>query len=184
MVVTPATPARFVNDAERIVWDALRRQLRSDDVLLHGVRITDAIDGIDPEAPHHFIGPSPRIPASPEMTAWARERTAPGMTVREVVQAIGAAIHAEFTYDPEATTVETPPAEAFARRHGVCQDFAQIMIGCLRGIGVPAGYVSGFLRTEPPRGKPRLEGADAMHAWTRAWCGWETIAWKPISTAC
>lgn len=129
--------------------------------------------GLDPEAPHHFIGPSPRIPASPEMTAWARERTAPGMTVREVVQAIGAAIHAEFTYDPEATTVETPPAEAFARRHGVCQDFAQIMIGCLRGIGVPAGYVSGFLRTEPPRGKPRLEGADAMHAWTRAWCGWE-----------
>ncbi len=129
--------------------------------------------GLDPEAPHHFVGPSPRIPASPEMTAWARERAAPGMTVREVVQAIGAAIHADFTYDAEATTVETPPAEAFTRRHGVCQDFAQIMIGCLRGIGVPAGYVSGFLRTEPPRGKPRLEGADAMHAWTRAWCGWE-----------
>ena len=77
-------------------------------------------------------------------------------------------------FDPDATTVDTPPAEAFARRHGVCQDFAQVMIACLRGIGIPAGYVSGFLRTNPPPGKPRLEGADAMHAWVRAWCGWQT----------
>jgi transglutaminase-like putative cysteine protease len=107
------------------------------------------------------------------MADYANGQVADGMTVREVVQAIGTGLHADLTYDPEATNVETPPAEAFARRHGVCQDFAQIMIGCLRGIGVPAGYVSGFLRTEPPPGKPRLEGADAMHAWVRAWCGWE-----------
>ena len=78
-----------------------------------------------------------------------------------------------MNFDPEATTVDTPPAEAFARRHGVCQDFAQVMIACLRGVGVPAGYVSGFLRTDPPPGQPRLEGADAMHAWVRAWCGWQ-----------
>ena len=67
-----------------------------------------------------------------------------------------------------------PPAEAFARRHGVCQDFAQVMIACLRGVGIPAAYVSGFLRTNPPPGRPRLEGADAMHAWVRAWCGRQT----------
>ena len=74
-------------------------------------------------------------------------------------------------FDPKATTVDTPATEAFAKRHGVCQDFSHIMIACLRGIGIPAGYVSGFLRTLPPPGKPRLEGADAMHAWVRAWCG-------------
>jgi transglutaminase-like putative cysteine protease len=65
-------------------------------------------------------------------------------------------------------------ADAFAARHGVCQDFSHIMIACLREIGVPAGYVSGFLRTEPPEGQPRLEGADAMHAWVAAWCGTQT----------
>jgi transglutaminase-like putative cysteine protease len=83
------------------------------------------------------------------------------------------ALHRDMRFDAEATTVDTPPAEAFARRHGVCQDFAQVMIACLRGIGIPAGYVSGFLRTVPPPGQPRLEGADAMHAWTRVWCGFE-----------
>ncbi|HMQ94463.1 MAG TPA: transglutaminase family protein [Amaricoccus sp.] len=139
-------------------------------------RLADEIAGyrgLDPEAPHHFVGPSPRIPASREMAAYAAERAAPGMTVREVIRAVGLGLHADLAYDPQATNVETTPAEAFARRHGVCQDFAQIMIACLRGIGVPAAYVSGFLRTEPPPGEPRLEGADAMHAWVRAWCGWE-----------
>jgi transglutaminase-like putative cysteine protease len=78
-----------------------------------------------------------------------------------------------MTFDPKATDVLTEPAEAFARRRGVCQDFSHIMIAALRGLGIPAGYVSGFLRTIPPRGKRRLEGADAMHAWVQAWCGAE-----------
>ena len=108
------------------------------------------------------------------MTAYAREQIDPGMTALDAVRAVGLALHRDMRFDPEATTVDTPPAEAFARRHGVCQDFAQVMIACLRGIGIPAGYVSGFLRTNPPPGQPRLEGADAMHAWVRAWCGWET----------
>ena len=89
------------------------------------------------------------------------------------MRAVGLALHRDMRFDPDATTVDTPPAEAFARRHGVCQDFAQVMIACLRGVGIPAGYVSGFLRTNPPPGQPRLEGADAMHAWVRAWCGWQ-----------
>ena len=127
--------------------------------------------GLDGDAPHHFLGPSPRTAPAPEMTAYARAQLRPGMTAAGAVEAIGMALHRDMKFDPEATTVDTPPSEAFARRHGVCQDFAQVMIACLRGVGIPAGYVSGFLRTDPPPGKPRLEGADAMHAWVRAWCG-------------
>jgi transglutaminase-like putative cysteine protease len=81
------------------------------------------------------------------------------------------AIHRDFAYDRKATRVDTLATEAFALKRGVCQDFAHVMIAGLRGVGIPAGYVSGFLRTIPPKGKPRLEGADAMHAWVRAWCG-------------
>jgi transglutaminase-like putative cysteine protease len=130
--------------------------------------------GLDPESPHHFLGASPRTAPAPRMTAYAREALAPGMTAAAAVRAIGLALHRDMAFDPDATTVDTPPAEAFDRREGVCQDFAQVMIACLRGVGIPAGYVSGFLRTTPPPGKPRLEGADAMHAWVRAWCGFQT----------
>jgi transglutaminase-like putative cysteine protease len=129
--------------------------------------------GLDPDAPHHFLGPSPRTAPAPEMTAYARAQLVPGMTTADAVRAVGLALHRDMRFDPDATTVDTPPAEAFARRHGVCQDFAQVMVACLRGVGIPAGYVSGFLRTDPPPGQPRLEGADAMHAWVRAWCGRE-----------
>ena len=130
--------------------------------------------GLDAQAPHHFLGASPRTAPSSAMTAYAEEAIRPGITAFSAVCAVGEALNRDMTYDPEATDVDTPTEEAFARRHGVCQDFAQIMIACLRGIGIPAGYVSGFLRTNPPPGKPRLEGADAMHAWVRAWCGWQT----------
>ena len=81
--------------------------------------------------------------------------------------------HQQDRFDSTATAVATLPAEAFALRRGVCQDFAQIMICGLRALGIPAAYVAGFLRTLPPQGKPRLAGADAMHAWTRAWTGSE-----------
>ncbi len=68
-------------------------------------------------------------------------------------------------------TVDTTTAQAFALKRGVCQDFSHVMITALRSLGIPAGYVSGYLRTLPPPGKERLEGADAMHAWVRIWCG-------------
>jgi len=128
---------------------------------------------LDPAAPHHFLGASPRTAPRREMTAYARKQLGRRQTALEAVRAIGLALHRDLRFDPDATTVDTPPAEAFKRRHGVCQDFAHIMIACLRGVGIPAGYVSGFLRTIPPPGRPRLEGADAMHAWVRAWCGRE-----------
>ncbi|MET0677785.1 MAG: transglutaminase family protein, partial [Bradyrhizobium sp.] len=74
------------------------------------------------------------------------------------------------------TDVETPLSQAFVSRRGVCQDFAHIMISGLRGIGLPAAYVSGYLRTIPPPGQPRLQGADATHAWVAVWCG-GAIGW-------
>ena len=133
-----------------------------------------AFRGLGPDAPLHFLGPSPRAPLAAEITAWARDRITPDHTAQAAVEAIGLALNRDMSFDSKATTVDTPPMEAFARRRGVCQDFAQIMIAALRGIGIPAGYVSGFLRTRPPPGRPRLEGADAMHAWVRAWTGRES----------
>ena len=131
------------------------------------------VASLAPDCPCHFLGPSPRISLESAMTDYARDHATPGMTTMEAVCAIGTALFNDMEFDPVATTAETPAAEAFERRRGVCQDFTHIMIACLRGISVPAGYVSGYLRTLPPDNGPRLEGADAMHAWVRAWCGKE-----------
>ncbi len=94
----------------------------------------------------------------------------------ESARALMSAIHEEFTYSTDATTSTTPTSEAFEVRAGVCQDFAHIMIIALRAFGIPAAYVSGYLRTLPPPGQPRLVGADAMHAWVNVWCG-EELGW-------
>jgi transglutaminase-like putative cysteine protease len=131
---------------------------------------------VEPDSPHHFLASSPRVGRSPGIEAYASSAASGCSTVLEVAQALCAAIHRDFTYDPKATDVETTPDEAFALRKGVCQDFAHVMIAALRSIGIPAGYVSGFLRTNAPAGRPRLEGADAMHAWVRVWCG-QTLGW-------
>lgn len=130
-----------------------------------------AVRDLGPRSPLHFLTPSAAIPAIPDVTAYATRLVRPGMTAWQAVRALGHALHRDMRFDANATAVDTPPAEAFAQRHGVCQDFAQVMIAGLRGLGIPAGYVSGFLRTDPPPGQPRLEGADAMHAWISAWTG-------------
>jgi transglutaminase-like putative cysteine protease len=133
---------------------------------------------LDGDSPHHFLADSPRVRVRPEFEAYARTQIAPGMqSTWEIVDAIGKALDRDIKFDPGSTNVDTPPEEAFARRHGVCQDFSHIMIACLRAIGVPAAYASGFLRTLPPEGEAHLEGADAMHAWVRAWCG-EEAGWR------
>jgi len=124
-----------------------------------------------PESPHHFTVGSPRVALDNDITAYAGESVPGSATVREIVRNLGKRIQRDFRYDSASTEVETPPKEAFELRRGVCQDFTHIMIAGLRGIGIPAGYVSGFLRTIPPPGKERPVGADAMHAWVRAWCG-------------
>lgn len=129
--------------------------------------------GVEPEAPHHFLSPSTRAPADPDIALWAKGLAKGRSSVYEIALAIGQAIYKEMTYDPEATKVDTPVSEAFAAKRGVCQDFSHIMIVALRALRIPAAYVSGFLRTIPPEGQERLEGADAMHAWARVWCGRE-----------
>jgi transglutaminase-like putative cysteine protease len=134
---------------------------------------------VEPDSPQHFLAPSPRVQIVPQITAYAAAATADQPSVMSAVRALSQVIHQNFKYDPKATDVETRPAEAFALRKGVCQDFAHVMISGLRGLGIPAAYVSGFLRTLPPPGKPRLEGADAMHAWVRAWCGTQ-MGWIEI----
>jgi transglutaminase-like putative cysteine protease len=95
--------------------------------------------------------------------------------VLEAVVDLTERMHTDFKFDKLATNVATPLMEVFATRRGVCQDFAQLQIGFLRAMGIAARYVSGYLETEPPPGKPRLEGADASHAWVSFHCpgaGW------------
>ncbi len=130
-----------------------------------------ALWSLDPASPHHLAAPSPRAPETLDIAAFARELAKPGQTVREIALTFCDRIHRDFAYDGNATKVDTLPQEAFRLRRGVCQDFAHVMIVALRSLGIPAGYVSGFLRTIPPPGQERLEGADAMHAWVRVWCG-------------
>ncbi|GHA17880.1 transglutaminase [Devosia pacifica] len=132
---------------------------------------------VSPDSPHHFLASSPRVPLDTEITEFARASLDASPSVRATAMDLCKRINAEFAYDPEATDVETGPREAFLLKKGVCQDFAHLMICGLRGLGIPAGYVSGFLRTNPPPGKPRLEGADAMHAWVRVWCGLD-MGWQ------
>lgn len=130
-----------------------------------------AFTQIGPHSPHHHLGPSARIPMVPAIASFAANAAAGAQTVREAVVQLGQALNDTMVFDADATEVDTPIAEAFAGRHGVCQDMSQIMIAGLRSLGIPAAYVAGFLRTLPPPGKARLEGADAMHAWVRAWTG-------------
>jgi transglutaminase-like putative cysteine protease len=129
---------------------------------------------IEANSPQHFLAASPRVQIVPAITEYAESETGGAETVLAKAMALCLAIHKDFEYDPKATDVETKPAEAFSLKKGVCQDFAHVMISGLRGMGIPAGYVSGFLRTIPPAGQTRLEGADAMHAWVRVWCGAHT----------
>ncbi|MFN3845180.1 MAG: transglutaminase domain-containing protein [Paracoccaceae bacterium] len=124
-------------------------------------------------SPHHFTGPSRKIPASSRIAAFSMDQTSDTVTVRDAVESLGLGLHQHMAFDPEATSVDTFPEGAFAIGRGVCQDFAQIMICGLRSLGVPAAYVAGYLRTEAPLGQQRLTGADAMHAWVRAWAGAE-----------
>jgi len=109
--------------------------------------------------------PSPFIVPWDDLCAYARVSFPAGQPVLAGCLDLMARVHGDFTYDPKATTIATPLGEVFRKRRGVCQDFSHLMIACLRGLGLAARYVSGYLVTTPPPGKPRLVGADASHAW-------------------
>ena len=130
-----------------------------------------ALPNLGPGAPAHVLFPSRRVPLDPTVTDYARASFPPGRSAYGGAFELMARIRADFRFDAKATTVSTPLGKAFAQRAGVCQDFAHIMIAGLRGLGLPAAYVSGYLRTRPPPGRPRLRGADASHAWVSLWCG-------------
>jgi transglutaminase-like putative cysteine protease len=125
-----------------------------------------------------FLYDSPAVTSSAELAAYAVESFPPNRPWLEGVFDLTRRIHRDFVYDPRATTINTPLAEVLSQRRGVCQDFAHLAIGCLRSLGLPARYVSGYLQTVPPPGQPRMVGADASHAWLSVWCpetGWIDI---------
>lgn len=110
------------------------------------------------------------------IAAWATGLLDRSAAIMDGAAVLMRAINQQFAYQPGTTTSATAPEEAFANRTGVCQDFAHVMIVALRSQGIPAAYASGYLRTRPPPGKPRLVGADAMHAWVMVWCG-QALGW-------
>jgi len=122
-----------------------------------------------------FCFASPNIVPRPSLRAYALPSFPAGMPIAAGAIDLMHRIHRDFAYKPSATMFDTPAERAFELKSGVCQDFAQVMIGCLRSLGLPARYVSGYLRNDPPPGQPRLIGADASHAWVSVHCpgsGW------------
>ena len=117
------------------------------------------------DAASEFLFASPMVPRDHTFSAFARPAFYTGLPLLQAAAALMALIHTELEYKPASTGVNTPALQALHQGQGVCQDFAHIMIGCLRSLGLPARYVSGYLLTQPPPGQPRLIGADASHAW-------------------
>ena len=137
-------------------------------------RFRDPVSPAD-VSPYEFCMESPHVRLMPAFADYARASFSPGTPLLTGAGDIMRRIRSDFRYDRVATTVATPIEEVWERRHGVCQDFAHMAIACLRSLGLPARYVSGYLRTYPAAGKPRLVGADASHAWFSVFCpvnGW------------
>ncbi|MBS1181545.1 MAG: t [Proteobacteria bacterium] len=128
-------------------------------------------DDLGPASPAHGLFASPSVPLDAAITGYAALSFPARRPVLVGAIDLMKRIKADFDYVPGATDAYTSPSDAFVAREGVCQDFAQVMIAGLRGLALPARYVSGYLRTEPPPGRARLEGADATHAWVEVWCG-------------
>lgn len=143
-------------------WEAVVGRLRAD-------RRRDVLDAYELSFGSELARPSPAL------RAYAMDSFEPGTPILVAVRDLTRRIHADFAYDPGATDVSTPIEQVLARRRGVCQDFAHVMLGCLRAMGLACRYVSGYILTRPPSGKPRLVGADASHAWVSVWVperGW------------
>jgi transglutaminase-like putative cysteine protease len=134
-------------------------------------------DPVSPEVvePYQYVFDSSQIRASFELADYGLASFSPHTPVLVGAADLTRRIFKDFKFDSRATTVATPLEEVWETRRGVCQDFAHLAIACLRSLGLPARYVSGYLRTRPPEGQPRLVGADASHAWFRIFCpgiGW------------
>lgn len=145
--------------------------------------VADVIENGSYFSLEQFLHASPHIPLLPAARVLADGLDAGDPPAFDWLAALGARFGKLFTFDPKATTVSTPIADVLTHRRGVCQDFAHTFISCVRQHGLPAAYVSGYLLTTPPPGKPRLRGADASHAWVSVWIpgtGW--IDYDPTNT--
>ncbi len=145
-------PAFIPEPLETPPWEAVRSRCRDD----HSGQALEA---------HEFTYPSPLVPADAAFADYAKLSFAAKRPVLDAVTDLTRRIFEDFTFDPTATTVSTPVADVFHDRRGVCQDFAHFQIACLRSLGLPARYMSGYLETDPPLGQPKFRGADASHAW-------------------
>jgi len=155
-------PVRSRYAASSLPWEESAQRLAQD----FGLEALEAFQ---------FQFESPRIRVKPEFAEYARISFTPGRPMHEALWDLTTRIHKDFRFDSKSTNVRTTVEEVFKKRRGVCQDFAHVQIACLRSINLAARYVSGYLRTYPPPGKPRLIGADASHAWISAYCrglGW------------
>jgi transglutaminase-like putative cysteine protease len=148
----PARPLPEAPPWQRMRWEQVREHFR--------YRAQAPFD-----AASEFLFASPCVPRDDAFAAFARPAFKPGLPMLEAARALMQHIHTRLRYAPASTEVNTPALQALAQGEGVCQDFAHIMLGCLRSLGLPARYVSGYLLTQPPPGQPRLIGADASHAW-------------------
>lgn len=155
VVVSPTPP---IPEDETPPWETVVDQLQKD-------RSAEGLDAFQ------FVFDSRGIKLFTALKDYAKQSFQEDRPIFSALNDLTARIHKDFKYDPRATTVHTAIDEVFEQRHGVCQDFAHFQIGCLRSLGLAARYVSGYLRTEPPAGKPRLVGADASHAWLSVYCG-------------
>jgi transglutaminase-like putative cysteine protease len=146
-------------------WESVRESLRYQPK----PRDADSLDAL------RYLYASPRVPLDAVLAEFAATAFKPGMPLLAGTKALMDIIFKTFTFDAEATEVGTSVHEVLKKKRGVCQDFAHLMIAAIRSIGLPARYMSGYLLTNPPPGKPRMIGADASHAWVAVWCpknGW------------
>ena len=135
-----------------------------------------ATSDVGPLSPAHFVFPSRMVSLDPEIRDYTQESFGPSRPILEAGLELIRRLKADIVYEIGATSVTTTPPMSFALRRGVCQDFAHIMISGLRGIGLPAAYISGYLRSAPRTAESRLQGSEAMHAWVMLWCG-DGVGW-------
>lgn len=138
--------------AEDMAWESVRERLKA---------------AAEPELrlQQQYLLSSKLVPSLPELRSYAAVSFEPGAGLLAAATDLMRRIHADFKYDPTATSVATPLQQVWQQRRGVCQDFAHLAIAAVRSLGLCSGYVSGYLETLPPPGQPKLVGSDASHAW-------------------
>jgi transglutaminase-like putative cysteine protease len=157
--ISPACP---MTHRDAVPWELAARRVR--DTLDHA-----SLDALQ------YVFDSTHAMRTPELADYARTCFPKDRPLLDAVTALNEQIHRDIHFQPGVTTVSTSATEVLSTREGVCQDFSHLMIGCLRSLGLPARYVSGYLNTHPPPGSPKLVGADASHAWVSVWAadlGW------------